>query len=276
MTATLSKEKRMMKLWGKNQIQRRSKGEHFHHLKQKLELARDGGALDKADVGEGCSAEDCEGGALVNVLAGELSVDNVLLVHEVLVPLDEAVDPGSVLAELLGNVLEDAEAVGDVVLDNAVLKVWRDAALDLLDGRLGHRVCLVGGHDCLEIRLVGDLVAVLRDDALAEGLDGLEVELGGKETEGGLDGLELAVEPLEGLCGGVVKVAVEPGDFRLGDWGAVPVLEDAPVACRVDNLVCRVRTIAAKSERRTILTRMMASRAVRSQVKLTRWHATPV
>ncbi len=37
------------------------------------------------------------------------------------------------------------------------------------------------------------------------------------------------------------QVPVQPGDLGLADGLAVPVLEDAPVACGVDDLICGIQ-----------------------------------
>ena len=80
-----------------------------------------------------------------------------------LMPLNEVVDPWGSKLELDGNVLQDTQTVWNVIEDNPVLKVWKNAAFDSAHGSLGHAVGLVGRHDRLEAARVRDLVRMCEE-----------------------------------------------------------------------------------------------------------------
>mmetsp|Transcript_28673 Transcript_28673/g.82036 ORF Transcript_28673/g.82036 Transcript_28673/m.82036 type:complete len:254 (+) Transcript_28673:791-1552(+) len=109
------------------------------------------------------------------VLAVELRIAggarDVLLAHVSLRPEDAGIDHGRGVASELGDALVDGEALGDVLGEVTVPKVWDPAAALLLHGTPEARVPWVCGEDTLGVRGVLDLHSVQLVDVVLEHQD---------------------------------------------------------------------------------------------------------
>ena len=125
-----------------------------------------------------CGWED----ALVRVGAANGAVrDNVLLADELLIPSDHRIDPRRWHVEHVGNILECAEAEGEVCLEELVLERGHDAPAHLAvrDLVLGER--LVGEDRGDGVVRARDLLLVVLVDAVLHREVGLEVAVVGED-----------------------------------------------------------------------------------------------
>jgi len=148
------------------------------------------------------------------------------------------VDRGGKRTDLLGEVLENAKPVWDVLHKVAARCVQNDSALDGDERELELGVSRVRPKDCLETRLVRDLVLVLADQTFL--YRGHDREVHERETleDGLLDGLDLAVERREALRALCVEVFIEQRNvLLLQNRDAIPVAENRRGPGGVDDLI---------------------------------------
>mmetsp|Transcript_2614 Transcript_2614/g.5911 ORF Transcript_2614/g.5911 Transcript_2614/m.5911 type:complete len:228 (-) Transcript_2614:136-819(-) len=177
----------------------------------------------------------------------EFVAEDELLAHPLLVPLDHRVHGRRRHTQHLRYALQHTQTVGNVLPEETRVDVREvpqhlaGTIVEAFGGRDASLVASIGHEDHLQAGSIGHVRSILPDDALPQRQHKGEVECGEVTQQPMLHRLKLLVESVKPHGRQVVHVAVKPPGYLITavHATAVPLIEDAVVPCRVDDLVGR-------------------------------------